>query len=50
MHQNITEEHIVEFIVHYVLNNYGVDISHLKICILKYLFIEKQKERILDEN
>lgn len=30
LHESITEEHILDFIVHYVLNNYNVDISHSK--------------------
>jgi hypothetical protein len=30
LHEKVTEEHVVEFIVHFVLNNYGIDLSDTK--------------------
>lgn len=30
IHEKITEEHVIEFVIHFINHNYGVDISHIK--------------------
>ena len=29
-HKTITEDHVIEFIIHFIFNNYGIDLTHLK--------------------
>ena len=30
LHESLTEDHILEFIIHYVYNNYGIDLTNSK--------------------
>lgn len=49
LHQKVTEEHILEFINHYLFNNYGIDLTYYGDVYkyVKYLihknFIKKKK-------
>jgi hypothetical protein len=30
IHEKITEDHVIDFMVHYIFNFYGIDLSHTK--------------------
>ena len=30
LHESLTEDHILEFIIHFVYNNYGIDLTNSK--------------------
>ena len=46
IHQNITEDHLHEFVNQYMINNYGVDLPHSKEMYnyVKHLIHEKIKK------
>ena len=29
--ENLTEDHVIDFIIHFVFNNYGIDLTHSKV-------------------
>lgn len=30
-HESLTEDHVIEFIIQFIFNNYGIDLTHSKV-------------------